>query len=100
MESLNREERYTFIPPNGESWKTCEDRLINAMRGIIQNNPNENIAVVTHGGAIRILMPFLLNLPIEETYKHDPRNASLTIFDITKDGFAKITLDAISHLND
>lgn len=99
LESLSNEERYTFVPPNGESWEVCERRLIKTVQGIIQDNTNENVAIVTHGGAIRILMPFLLNTSIEETYKHDPRNASLTIFDITKDGFAKIKLDDISHLN-
>lgn len=82
LDSLSTDERYRYIPPNGESWQKFETRLIQSVKNIIKKYSNQNLIIVSHGGAIRVLMPFLLNLPIEESFKHNPTNASVTIFDI------------------
>lgn len=56
--------------------------------------------VVSHGGAIRALMPHLLGVPKEESFKYDPDNASLAIFEYDGDNFIKKTVNDTSHLND
>lgn len=93
------EERYNYVPENGESWKTFETRLIKAIRTITNTNSDKTIVVVTHGGAIRALMPFLLGAPEEESFKYDPSNASLSIFNFAGDRFTQVVIDDISHLN-
>jgi broad specificity phosphatase PhoE len=40
------------------------------------------LVIITHGGVIRALMPYLLGVPKEESFKYDPPNASITIFEI------------------
>ena len=99
LNPMSLEERYSYVPDGGESWKTFESRLIKVLNTITSTNPNKTILVVTHGGAIRALMPFLLGVPKEESFKYDPSNASLTIFDFDGDRFTQVMIDDISHLN-
>jgi len=95
LESMDLEKRYTYIPPEGESWKQSEDRLVKSVKKLINAYFDQTIVVISHGGAIRILMPFLLGLPKEETFKHNPDNASLTIFEI--DSNRKLSKEAVNR---
>lgn len=98
MDKMTFAERYTFRPPNGESWKETEDRLLYALNTILNHNIDKNIILVTHGGSIRIYMPSLLNVAKEESYKYDPDNASVSIFDYKMGKFAKVIYNDTSHL--
>ncbi len=98
LDPMTLEERYTYVPQDGESWKVFETRLVDAIKKITRENPDKTIVVLTHGGAIRALMPFLLDIPKEESFKYDPDNASLTIFDFNEDRFTKVTVNDTSHL--
>lgn len=98
LDPMSLAERYIYTPPQGESWKEFEERLINATNRILSDNPNKTTAVVTHGGAIRALMPYLLGVPKEESFKYDPDNASLTIFDHDNGKFVSVIVNDTSHL--
>lgn len=89
LDEMSTEERYNYIPTNGESWKDFETRLINATQKILTKHKNETIVVVTHAGAIRALMPVLLNIPKEESFKYEPDNGSISIFDYADGKFEK-----------
>ncbi|NTV30428.1 histidine phosphatase family protein [candidate division WWE3 bacterium] len=93
-------ERYEYVPPGGESWQAFEHRLTTNILEIVSNANGEDSAIVTHGGVIRALMPVLLHVPREESFKYDPDNASCTIFEYTTiDGpFSPITINDTSHL--
>jgi len=96
---MTLEKRYNFVPQGGESWKTFETRLINAVKKIVTDNPNKSLAIVTHGGAIRALMPFLLGAHKEESFKHDPDNASVTVFEVlSPDRYKSITINNTDFL--
>lgn len=90
--------RYDYVPEDGESWKSFETRLINAIKRIIEENKGNSVAIVTHGGAIRALMPYLLDVPKEESFKYDPDNASLSVFEINDGGFKAVMVNDTSHL--
>jgi probable phosphoglycerate mutase len=96
---LSLEERYTYIPSNGESWKESYERMNEALNGVLEENKGGTIIIVTHGGTIRILMPYLLNRSKEETFKHDPRNSSITVFEYLDGEFKEVVSDDISHLS-
>lgn len=98
LDPMTLDERFTYVPQGGESWKTFETRLIGAIKKITIENQGKTVIVVTHGGAIRALMPFLLGVPKEESFKYDPDNASLTIFDFDEGGFKKVAVNDTSHL--
>lgn len=99
LESMSLEERYTYIPPNGESWQKFEQRLIWTISKLIGDNKDETIAVVTHGGAIRALMPYFLSAPKEESFKYNPDNASITVFDGNDGVFSQVAINDTNHLN-
>jgi len=99
MEKMDFNERYTFRPPNGESWKETEERLLKSLHKIISEYEGKTIVLVTHGGSIRIYMPNLLDVGKEESYKYDPDNASISIFDYQHGKFTKIIYNDTSHLS-
>lgn len=98
LDPMSLDERYNYVPQDGESWKTFETRLIEAIKKILEDNPGKTVVVVTHGGAIRALMPFLLGVSKDESFKHDPDNASLTIFDYGGGIYTQISVNDTSHL--
>lgn len=98
MDNMSFEERYNFVPPNGESWKVAEKRLLKVLHKIISGNEGKTVAILTHGGVIRILMPTLLGVSKEESYKYDPDNASISVFDYEGGKFSKIVYNDTSHL--
>jgi broad specificity phosphatase PhoE len=98
LDPMTLQERFTYKPPEGESWKEAEERLINVVKKVLRMNEGKTVAIITHGGAIRILMPYLLGAPIEETFKHDPDNGSLTIFEYSDGKFKAKRINDTSHL--
>ena len=99
LDKMALEERYNYIPPSGESWKEFEERLVSAINKALEGNKDKTIIIVSHGGAIRALMPYLLGVPREESFKYDPANASITIFDCNEGEFTARSVDDTSHLN-
>jgi len=99
LDKLTLEERYLYVPEGGESWKGFEERTMGAVNKILTENVNKNIVVVTHGGVIRVLMPYLLSVPKEESFKYDPDNASLTIFEYKDAKFVPIEINSTKHLS-
>jgi len=98
LDPMTLDERYTYTPQEGESWKSFEERLICAINNSIKESEGENIVILTHGGAIRALMPYLLGVSKEESFKYDPQNASITEFEYIDGSFKNIRIDDISHL--
>jgi broad specificity phosphatase PhoE len=66
LDKLTTEERYTFVPPNGESWQQMEERLRTVLKEV-GTKPYASVAIVTHWGPIRALLPILKNEPKEST---------------------------------
>lgn len=98
IDNMSFEERYNFHPPNGESWKETEERLLKVLIHTLETNEGKNVVLVTHGGSIRILMPTLLMVDKTESYKYDPNNASISVFDFVDGIFTKIIYGDTSHL--
>lgn len=66
LDKLTREERYTFIPPNGESWQQMEERIRAALEQVGATQ-YESVAIVTHWGPVRVLLPMVKGEPKEST---------------------------------
>lgn len=71
LNKLSLEERYTFKPPNGESWQQMDARLKTALNDIAALG-HESIAVVTHAGPIRVLLVLLESMSKVATIKLVP----------------------------
>jgi len=100
LKQMSLTERFTFIPPEGESWKQMEKRLKKAIHNIVQTNKS-SVCIITHGGTLRGLLPILKNVPKQESFKYDFKNASVTIFDYDKqtDNFKAILINSQTHLH-
>lgn len=98
LKPMSLEQRYNYVPQNGESWKEFETRLINAVNEVTKNIGDKAVAVVTHGGVIRALIPYLLQIPREESFKYNFDNASLSIFEYDGINFSKVIINDISYL--
>lgn len=60
---------YTTIgPPGGESYVQLQKRVVEVFKGILSQNM-QAIAIVTHAGPIRAVLSYLLNIPLEDTFK-------------------------------
>ena len=91
LQKMSLEERYLYRPPHGESWKEFENRLIRAITKILSHNKDKTVVVVSHGGAIRALMPYLLDMPREESFKYNPENASFAVFSHQNGKFSQVS---------
>lgn len=100
LDSLGMKERYEYKPPGGESWKSFEMRLINVVNTLVEDSKGKSVAIVTHGGAIRALLPYLLGVPKQESFKYDPDNASISVFGVAESKFVKVKINDTSHLVD
>jgi broad specificity phosphatase PhoE len=95
---MNLEQRYTFIPPNGESWNEAEKRSIQVLKEITRKHKQDTIIIVTHGGILRILIPYLLNKPKVVSFKYKFENASISIFNLNNKKFTPKFINNTEHL--
>lgn len=99
LDPMSLDERYTFVPPGGESWKVFEQRLHEAVDTIVAEAADEaGIAIVTHGGVIRALMPYFLNEGKESSFQYDFANASITEVTYTDKQFGVKRINDTAHL--
>lgn len=96
LEGMSLADRYQFTPPHGESWKQMEERLKRALVKITK--ADSPTAVVTHGGAMRALMPLLQEAPKETSFKYDFANASITGFEFTGGKWTEFQENDTAHL--
>jgi broad specificity phosphatase PhoE len=61
-----------------ESTEHFRERVEKALAEILRESPNKEIAVVAHGGVIRMLLALLLDLPFARTGMFDVEYASIT----------------------
>lgn len=71
-------DRYMFVPPNGESWKEMDARLTVALQTIARSGYSV-VALMTHYGAIRALLPIVRQAPKESTLSLEVANGEIFI---------------------
>jgi alpha-ribazole phosphatase/probable phosphoglycerate mutase len=70
-----------FSPLNGETTVEVRDRAMRALDRILKKNKGEEIAVVSHGGIIRIILCELLGIPLENIFRIEQDFAALNIIE-------------------
>lgn len=86
--------------PNGESMVEFQERLLNEVNKIIDDNKGKNICIVTHGTAIRAMMCRFSSCELVEMANipwYD--NTSVTIIDHEDNNFKVIVEGDASHLD-
>ena len=90
------------IIPQGESLAILNERVMTEVNRILQEHKNEdkdkNIAIVCHGGAIRIILCNALNLELKNLWYIKQKSTALNIIDYYDNrGFISLLNDT-SHL--
>ncbi len=78
LAGLSLAERYRFRPPGGETWEEMDRRLVASLEQL-RVQPDRCVAIVTHMGAMRALVPILDNLPKEASFKLAFANGEVVI---------------------
>ncbi len=94
---MTLDERYNFVPPGGESWKQMDERLGMDLQTVVSSGYTM-VAVISHSGALRTLLPIIKDDPKETSFSYDFQNASVTIFDYEQDQFTEIMRNSTAHL--
>lgn len=87
-----------YVPNNGETFKEVQDRVVEEIMNIVNENKGKTILVVTHTVVLKCFMAYVNNKPIDKIW--DPpytHQTSLTKIEI-EDRHMKVIMHAdISH---
>lgn len=83
-----------LAPPNGETFSQLQQRGIHFLEDILIQYPTSNIAVVTHGGMIRALLAYVLNMPLKGLFRFTIDYGSITQLE-----FGDTKLGAVPKIN-
>lgn len=104
LATMQINQRYQFVPPDGESWEQVELRIQKGMDHILQQN-YETVGIVTHGGILRTIVPIMRKTDRQSSFGYEFKNGSVTIFE-TKEGtqneekdFREILINDTTHLH-
>lgn len=87
--------------PNGESMEEFQQRLVNEVMYIIQQNEGKNICIVTHGTAIRALICHFRACTLEEMINVEwCDNTAITIIEYEDGVFKTVVEGDASHLGE
>lgn len=62
-----REDITALAPPNGESFIVFRDRVLGAWEGLAGLPGGSHILLVTHGGVMRVILPTVLGMPLNQS---------------------------------
>lgn len=68
-----------FAPPGGESAIDLLDRSQNVLVDIAQEHVGEQVAIVSHGGLMRVFLQHVMGIPLERPFPLPIGNTSLNI---------------------
>lgn len=63
---------------NGECARRLRSRVEPPLRSILSRHPGQSVAIVCHGGVIRMILAILIDLPLSKTAAFDIDYASVT----------------------
>ncbi len=79
-------------PPGGETLRDAKKRINTAINGIIAGHRGENVAVVAHGGVLRILLCSVLDLKLSLLFRLGQDYGGISIIEVYDDGNATVKL--------
>lgn len=85
-------------PPHGETFLECQARVMIGIREIIANHDNQNVIVVSHGAAIRLIISAALDIPIHKLWAISQVNMAVNILRVDDGEFTVELLNGTDHL--
>ncbi len=90
---------YTGKPEGGESWQELENRVLEALKEHRVKHAGKNVAVITHGGPVQMILKSVRNISLEEARIYLPKNTEIIELTIA-DKKCKCGSDFIEPSND
>ena len=87
-----------FSAPGGESTRQVYNRMIHAMRGIVDQCPNQQIAVVSHGFTIQTYIGYVKQVPFDQLERYIVGNTSVTCLQYDQNKISLIYMSDMQHL--
>lgn len=72
----------TFHVEDGESFGQLRDRVIPKFREIVDNHPDESIAIMAHGGVNRVILSHVLGLPARYIFRIKQDYAAVNVIQL------------------
>ncbi len=63
-----RDDLSALVPPNGEPWLDFRDRVLAAWQRFQAYPDGSHLLLVTHGGVLRVILPFVLGMPLNASF--------------------------------
>jgi probable phosphoglycerate mutase len=92
VRSLNR-------APGGEMAIETQMRVVSKLHELAGRHPDETVAVVSHGDALRYAMAFFLGAPIDMVLRFEIHPASLNVVTLTEWGSKVLCMNDRGELN-
>lgn len=86
-------------PPNGETFLQCQARVVNTLEEIVAEHENQNVIIVSHGAAIRLMLCAVLNIPIRNMWAIAQFNMALNILRYDEGNFTVELVNGTAHLH-
>lgn len=87
-----RADLLNYRPPGGECLVDVQERILPAYRQLVAAHPDQEIAMLLHGGVNRIILADALGLPPLNLFRIDQSFGALNIIDHYEDGMAVVKL--------
>ena len=84
--------------PGGESIKDLAERVKSTIKKIIGNHPDQRIAIITHGGPIRVILMDALGLGLDDWWKTITSNGGISIVEYQSNKAKVLLQNDTSHL--
>ena len=88
-----------FQVEGGESFFQLKDRVIPKFKSILANHPSDNIVILCHGGVIRTILAYILEISVKNIFRINQHYASVNIIQYYEDGDPVVDLMGGSHCN-
>ena len=88
-----------FRVEGGESFFQLRDRVIPKFKNIIAEHPDDNIVMLCHGGVIRTILAYILQIPVKNLFRISQPYASVNIIQYYEEGDPVVDLMGGCHDN-
>ena len=86
-------------PPHGETFLESQARVMIGIREIIANHDDQNIIVVSHGSAIRLILGAALDMPIHKMWAIAQFNMALNVLRVDDGDLTVELMNSTEHLH-
>jgi alpha-ribazole phosphatase len=90
--ALWRNDLLNYRPPGGECLLNMQERILPTYRKLVAAHPDQEIALLLHGGVNRIILADVLGMPPLNLFRIDQSYGALNIIDYYDDNRAVVKL--------